>query len=228
MGMPQNDIPRTRNRANSNDLQTWRSYTAAGLSVIPIATDGTKSPAWQVLPKERKANNKRTTNATDVDKPKPTDDELAERWIAAQPLTVFARSTFYRYESGLWQIHPQPIAKREIKEILEAAKAEKIRPTNALLSSVYALAQYTVARRDTDFDASSDYLVCRNGHSIFRHARWGRMIPISTSQRASAMTMPPTQRHRHGSIILNGSMRSVGLMSLTFSKSSPASRSPQK
>jgi putative DNA primase/helicase len=110
-----------------------------------------------------KATSKKTATATDEDKPKPTDDELAARWIATQPLTVFARSSFYRYENGLWQIHPEPIAKREIKEILEAAKAEKIRPTNALLASVYALAQYTVARRDTDFDASSDYLVCRNG-----------------------------------------------------------------
>ena len=89
-------------------------------------------------PKAQKATSKKA--ATDKDTPTPTDDELATRWIAKQPLTAYARSSFYRYESGLWQIHHEPIAKREIKEILEAAKPEKIRPTNGLLSSVYALA----------------------------------------------------------------------------------------
>jgi hypothetical protein len=110
-----------------------------------------------------KATGKKTATRTGKDKAKPTDDELARRWIATQPLTAFARSNFYRYDNGLWQIHPEPIAKREIKEILEAAKAENIRPTKSLLSSVHALAQYDVARRDTDFDASSEYLVCSNG-----------------------------------------------------------------
>ena len=66
-------------------------------------------------------------------------------------------------KTGCGRFTLEPIAKREIKEILEAAKAEKIRPTKSLLSSVYALAQYDVAQRDTDFDASSEYLVCRNG-----------------------------------------------------------------
>ena len=110
-----------------------------------------------------KANSKKAATKSDEDKQTPTDDELAKRWIATQPLTAFARSNFYRYENGLWQIHQEPIAKREIKEILETAKAEKIRPTKSLLLSVYALAQYDVAQRDTDFDASSEYLVCRNG-----------------------------------------------------------------
>ena len=110
-----------------------------------------------------KATSKKATIGTDENKLTPTDDELAARWIATQPLTAYARSNFYRYENGLWQIHPEPIAKREIKGVLEAAKAEKVRPTKSLLASVHALAQYDVAQRDTDFDSSSDYLVCRNG-----------------------------------------------------------------
>src|SRR5438128_686649 len=79
MAMPQNDISPARNRSQSDDLKTWRSYADAGLSLVPIATDGTKSPAWQALPQEWNAEEGRMKH---VWKPfqtrQPTDAEIVE------------------------------------------------------------------------------------------------------------------------------------------------------
>lgn len=59
-----------------------RSYIAAGLSVIPIGTDGTKSPDWRRLPKHwdcRERRHKRSWKTYQVWQPR--EDEL-EHWAA--------------------------------------------------------------------------------------------------------------------------------------------------
>ncbi len=95
--------------------------------------------------------------------PVPTDDELAARWLAAHPGTAWGLGEFRRYENGIWPAAPQDVIRREIKEVLEDAKVDGVRPTARLLNSVMELARIEIAQPPDVWDADHDILICKNG-----------------------------------------------------------------
>lgn len=95
--------------------------------------------------------------------PKPTDDDLAARWIAQAGQVAYGLADWRRYETGLWPVVPKTIIEREIKAVLQAAKGEGIRPNASLLASVTHLAKVDVFIPDDVWDSDPDYLVCQNG-----------------------------------------------------------------
>jgi hypothetical protein len=112
---------------------------------------------------KKKATTRPKTQAGGKSPPKPTDDALRDRWLKANPDTIFARDDFYRYQAGLWKPLDEQMVRKEIDDIVCAAKPEGIRPTNSLVSSVYGLAKSRAAIPDSQLDRQTDYLVCRNG-----------------------------------------------------------------
>ncbi len=95
--------------------------------------------------------------------PKPTHDELADRWIESVGQTIYGLGDWRRYENGIWDILPEMTVKHEIKKVTVIAKSEGIRPNSAMISSVSDLAKFDLATNDTLFDADINYLVCANG-----------------------------------------------------------------
>jgi len=95
--------------------------------------------------------------------PKPTDDELRDRWIIAHPLTAYGLGNFRRYQGGIWVKIPDNRIEQEIETVVEQAKDEGIRPKAGLLASVFKLTTIKVTVADEKWDADPDILVCRNG-----------------------------------------------------------------
>jgi len=95
--------------------------------------------------------------------PVPTDDELADRWLTAHPNTTWGLGEFRRYDGGIWPTVPLDVIRHEIKDVLEAAKIDGVRPTARLLASVLELARVEVARPPEVWDANHDVLICQNG-----------------------------------------------------------------
>jgi P4 family phage/plasmid primase-like protien len=93
----------------------------------------------------------------------PTHDELRDQWAANHPGHAHGHGEWKRYEFGVWRPVPENIIKRQIVAILEAAKADGVRPTSWLLSSVLDFAQVQSVVADEKWDADPDILVCRNG-----------------------------------------------------------------
>lgn len=93
----------------------------------------------------------------------PTHDELADRWMAQNPLTAYGLGDWRRYAGGFWPVAPELAIKREIKSVLTDAKPEGVKPTAYVVKSVSELAKYEIAIDDTEWDACPDYLVCANG-----------------------------------------------------------------
>lgn len=95
--------------------------------------------------------------------PKPTQDELANRWIETHSLTVYGLGDWRRYEAGMWPTLPEMTAKREVLDTLTAAKTEGVKPSDAMVNSVANLAKYITAQANDLWDSDPDYLVCANG-----------------------------------------------------------------
>jgi putative DNA primase/helicase len=94
----------------------------------------------------------------------PTQDELADRWLAKHPgERAHGQGEWKRYEGGIWLPVPEAVVKKGVKAVLVAAKPEGTKPTSALLSSVVELARVEVVVPDEEWDADPDILVCANG-----------------------------------------------------------------
>jgi putative DNA primase/helicase len=99
---------------------------------------------------------------------RPTDDELAVRWIereqSAGRLWLWAKD-WYTYRDGIWVNEDSELEVRSgIWDILKEAKAEGIRPTSSRLSSVMVGAgEGELAIDPKIFDQDPDLLVCDNG-----------------------------------------------------------------
>ena len=106
---------------------------------------------------------KRKGGINNGSKETPTHDELRDRWAAANPGHAHGHGEWKRYENGVWRLVPENIIKREIVATLEAAKADGVRPSSWLLSSVLDFAQIQSAVADEEWDADPDILVCANG-----------------------------------------------------------------
>jgi P4 family phage/plasmid primase-like protien len=93
----------------------------------------------------------------------PTHDVLRDRWLKSKPKTVFATGRFMQYAKGIWKPVEEGVIKRQIQAVIEAAKPEGIKPTGALLNSVYTLAIAHCSIPSERFTAQNKYLVCANG-----------------------------------------------------------------
>jgi putative DNA primase/helicase len=108
----------------------------------------------------------------------PTHDELRDRYIDEDEDCAYGLGEWRRYEEGIWSVVPELTIKRGVCEVIEAAKPEGIKPTNALLSSVTELTRVKVAIPDDHWDADPDILVCKNGalristRELGPHKRW--------------------------------------------------------
>lgn len=94
---------------------------------------------------------------------KPTDDELADRWLESHPEYAYGQGEWKRYQDGTWSPVDEAEVSRQVKHVLISAKIEGIRPTANLVSGVERLARIDVQVRDDAWDANTDILVCRNG-----------------------------------------------------------------
>lgn len=94
---------------------------------------------------------------------KPTDDELAERWLAKHPHTAYGLGEFRRYKDGIWPELPLDDVKKEILEEIELAKDTGIKPTSRLLESVLEIARVKVSVPNVRWDNQVDFLPCQNG-----------------------------------------------------------------
>ena len=93
----------------------------------------------------------------------PTHDELRDRYIDEDEDCAYGLGEWRRYEDGIWPTIPELTIKRNICEVIEAAKPEGIKPTNSLLSSVTELTRVKVSISDDAWDADPDTLVCKSG-----------------------------------------------------------------
>lgn len=93
----------------------------------------------------------------------PDDSELAARWIMYNRHAAYGLGEFRKYKDGIWPPIDKDLIKKEIKVILERARAEGIRPTSGLLNSVTELTRIEIAIESAKWDAHPDFLPCKNG-----------------------------------------------------------------
>lgn len=104
------------------------------------------------------------TGANSKTKPvKPTDDELAARYLAVHSDIAYGMGEWRRYQNGVWPVIEENEIRRDVTEILKAAKSEGIRPTDGLLSSVIRFVRDGVEVSKDKWDGNPDILVCKNG-----------------------------------------------------------------
>jgi putative DNA primase/helicase len=117
---------------------------------------------WSSKSPSTTSSRAKTTSQGD-DESKPTDDELRDRFLEANPDVAFGLGVWRKYEGGVWLETEEAGVKDKVVRVLEAAKPEKVRPTKALMGSVSELAKLRVAVPDKTWDADHDILVCENG-----------------------------------------------------------------
>jgi putative DNA primase/helicase len=111
----------------------------------------------------KKINNNTSSRRPRKNNSTPTDDELVKYWINEHPHTSFGLGSFRRYEAGIWYVVDDLIIEKEILEVLERAKRNKIRPNSSKVSSVYKLARASIYVPNDQWDARTDLIPCRNG-----------------------------------------------------------------
>jgi len=94
---------------------------------------------------------------------KPTDDELANRWINEHPDEVFGLGCFREYDQGAWIGRPSKEIDSEILNILKLAKGENVRPAIGRVTSVKKLIEIMINVPDKKWDKMTNYLPLQNG-----------------------------------------------------------------
>ena len=121
----------------------------------------TKTEFMDAIRDAKKQNGK--YEGKSIQQAKPTDDELAIRWLSENSLTSFGLGEFRRYKDGVWPELAQDTAKKEVSSVLEKAKPEGIRPTKSRLESVLEIARVKISVPNDMWDNQIDYLPCKNG-----------------------------------------------------------------
>lgn len=96
-------------------------------------------------------------------KQRPDDAQLADRWISYHRDTKWGIGEWKRYCNGVWKRVENDAISIEVQIIIERARAEGVKATAGLLSSVIELARIKTSIPAEKWDADSDYLPCRNG-----------------------------------------------------------------
>lgn len=95
--------------------------------------------------------------------PEPTDDILAETWLAMYPDTAYGLGEFRRYQAGVWPVIPYSKVESEILSVMEDQKQNGVKPSSFKLKSVMELARIKTTVDDQRWNANPDILVCGNG-----------------------------------------------------------------
>jgi len=95
--------------------------------------------------------------------PSPDDSQLAARWIVKNRQAAYGLGQFRRYADGVWTPVDRDAIRKEVKAIIDHAKADGVRASAGLLSSVVELARVEIAIPAEKWDAAADYLPCANG-----------------------------------------------------------------
>lgn len=96
-------------------------------------------------------------------KDKPTHDELAERWLDANPNTRIVGVQWWRYSGIQWEALEPGVVESEILEYLIAAKPEGIKPTSTLTESVTYICEKKRRLGASVLESNFDILPCQNG-----------------------------------------------------------------
>jgi putative DNA primase/helicase len=146
---------RTINKALGNLRETYTQPRAKSRS----RSIGDLGMSNEPEPKIQATENPNSTSKPTV----PTHDELRDRFIDEDEDCSYGLGEWRHYGDGTWTAVPELTVKRNICRVIEAAKAEGIKPTNSLLTSVTELTRVKVAIPDDVWDADPDILVCKNG-----------------------------------------------------------------
>jgi putative DNA primase/helicase len=95
--------------------------------------------------------------------PSPDDSQLAARWIVKNRQAAYGLGQFRRYADGVWTPVDRDAIRKEVKAIIDNAKADGVRASAGLLSSVVELARVEIAIPAEKWDAAAEYLPCANG-----------------------------------------------------------------
>lgn len=95
--------------------------------------------------------------------PSPDDSQLAARWIVKNRQAAYGLGQFRRYAEGVWTPVDRDAIRKEVKAIIDNAKADGVRASAGLLSSVVELARVEIAIPAEKWDAAAEYLPCANG-----------------------------------------------------------------
>jgi putative DNA primase/helicase len=94
---------------------------------------------------------------------KPTDDELANRWIDKHHRQVYGLGGFRVYKQGIWIGRPTKNVEYEILVELEAAEGEGIRPNISKVNSIRELIKIKINVPDSKWNNIRNCLPLRNG-----------------------------------------------------------------
>jgi len=96
-------------------------------------------------------------------KGKPSDGQLARRWIDQNPDCRYGLGEMRRYRDGHWPTMGAERFGQSVLEMLQQAEAEGVRVTDRLLRSVIHLIETEIAIPAEQWDAIPHALVCANG-----------------------------------------------------------------
>ena len=94
----------------------------------------------------------------------PTDDELAEEWMAKYPETLYGLAEWRRYNGkGVWSPITEKRIEDEMLDICQDAKGAGYKPTFFKIKSVMELAKMQVDSPQEKWNSNPGLLVCKNG-----------------------------------------------------------------
>lgn len=161
-GLSDNEIDKTLRSALDSAMTRSNRVIAPsqnGHSALPPASQSSNVQQQA----DEVATNAAAKSAAAAQGEKPTDDDLAQEWIAAHPDTAHGIGEFRRYASGIWDIVPVGHIETELMKVIRAARPRRIRPSSHLLSSVRKMASVMTYVANDRWDADFDILVCANG-----------------------------------------------------------------
>jgi P4 family phage/plasmid primase-like protien len=153
----------TLNLRARDEALGYRKYTgrADDAQYTAIAEKVIEEAAGEPPPRSDASDN--APGASPGKQEPPTDDELRDRLIENYPDYAYGLGEWREYKRGIWEAIDDLAVKDRVLEVLEDAKAEKIRPTRNLMNSVAELLRVRVAKPNRVWDADPNILVCTNG-----------------------------------------------------------------
>jgi len=95
---------------------------------------------------------------------KPDQIDLVDRWREQNPDIRFGAGSWREYRDGYWPEIPEATVEKSILAIIKEARAEGIKPSANLLTSLTALARVEVRVSEDVWDSPErGIIVCQNG-----------------------------------------------------------------
>ena len=129
-----------------------------------MSTNGQMSPEVRAALEAALAKARELGYDVDVDKRgKPSDGQLARRWIDQNPDCRHGLGEMRRYRDGHWPAMDAEEFRQSVLTLLQDAESEGVRLTDRLLRSVIHLIETEIALPPRRWDADPDIIVCANG-----------------------------------------------------------------